>query len=341
MRTLFVTLMLFILISVLISGCAAFQAQKKMNLAPFAENAVSIVSEVEYGLSQARAIHIRPFIGGPATIEYQAEWNKMGRFLRGIVAYSIQIVTISQSDMSETKKAEALSDYVAGLAKPIFEEPELGFGIKKEDFNAIVQNIRDQDDYFKAMNAAQPVVDEVAKVAEEVLRDLKAAQDAAQLEVAKKIEADHASVLKYEDELREGQERTMQSIVYLGRWNKGEKGIGDSLLFYDPGLRQVLKAGESLTYEKYNQISNILIARLEAGKLIQEHMFPELEQYQKEMQELDELISIADRGIRQSKGAIAVWRRSHQTMAAGITDPAAIDLFGIAQAAVRKVAPIP
>jgi hypothetical protein len=70
-------------------------------------------------------------------------------------------------------------------------------------------------------------------------------------------------------------------------------------------------------------------------------MLPELEQFQKEMQELDNLISIADRGIRQSKGAIVVWRRSHQTMAAGITEPAAIDLFGIAQAAVRKVAPIP
>jgi hypothetical protein len=59
------------------------------------------------------------------------------------------------------------------------------------------------------------------------------------------------------------------------------------------------------------------------------------------MRELDELILIADRGIRQSKGAISVWRRSHQMMAAGITDPSAIDLFGIAQAAVRKVAPIP
>jgi hypothetical protein len=341
MRKLSVTLILITLIAVVISGCAAFQAQKKINLAPFAENAVSIVSEVEYGLSQARAIHIRPFIGGPATIEYQQQWNKMGRFLRGIVAYSIQIVTISQSDMSDKKKAAALSDYMAGLAGPVFEDPELGFGISREDFDAIVINIRNQDDYFKAMNAAQPVVDEVAKVAEEVLRDLRAAQDAARLEVAKKIEADHAPVLKYEDDLKEGQERTLQSAVFLGRWNKGDKGIEDSLLFYDPGLRQVLKPGESLSYEKYNQISKILIARLEAGKLIQEHMFPELEQYQKEMQELDELISIADRGIRQSKGAIAVWRRSHQTMAAGITEPAAIDLFGIAQAAVRKVAPIP
>jgi hypothetical protein len=332
---------LIVFISIVISGCAAFQAQKKINLAPFAENAVSIVSEVEYGLSQARAVHVRPFLGGPATIEYREEWNKMGRFLRGIVAYSIQIVTISQSDISDKKKSGMLADYVGSLATPVFADPTLGFKITREEFNSITVNIRNQDNYFDAMNAAQPVVDEVARVAEEVLRDLKNAQDAARLEVARRIEENHAPILKYRVDLKEGQERTLQSAVFLGRWNKGEHGIEDSLLFHDPGLKQVLKSGQSLTYEKYNQISKILIARLEAGKLIQEHLFPEMELYQREMRELDELITIADRGIRQSKGAIAVWRRSHQTMAAGITEPAAIDLFGIAQAAVRKVAPIP
>ncbi len=341
MKKILIFTLLITAISLLSSGCAAFQSQKKINLAPFAENAVSIVSEVEYGLSQARAIRTRPFIGGPATIEYQEQWNTMGRFLRGIVAYSVQVATISQSDMSDKKKAAALSEYMAGLAGPVFEDPELGFKITREDFSTIVENIRNQDDYFKAMNAAQPVVDEVARVAEEVLRDLKDAQDGARLEVARRIEEYHAPVLKYREDFKEGQTRTLQTAVFLARWNKGEKAVEDSILIYDPALKQFLKPGQPLTYEIAGKMSNLLSARLEAGKLIQENLFPELEQYQKEMRELDELIAIADRGIRQSKGAIAVWRRSHQTMAAGITEPAAIDLFGIAQAAVRKVAPIP
>lgn len=341
MKKILIFSLLITAISLLSSGCAAFQSHKKINLAPFAENAVSIVSEVEYGLSQARAIRTRPFIGGPATIEYQEQWNTMGRFLRGIVAYSVQVATISQSDMSDKKKAAALSEYMAGLAGPVFEDPELGFKITREDFSTIVENIRNQDDYFKAMNAAQPVVDEVARVAEEVLRDLKDAQDVARLEVARRIEEYHAPVLKFREDFKEGQARTLQTAVYISRWNKGEKSVVDSILIYDPALKQFLKPGQPLTYEIAGKMSNLLITRLEAGKLIQENLFPELEQYQKEMQELDELIAIADRGIRQSKGAIAVWRRSHQTMAAGITEPAAIDLFGIAQAAVRKVAPIP
>ncbi len=322
-------------------GCAAFQSQKKINLAPFAENAVSIVSEVEYGLSQARAIHIRPFIGGPASQEYREQWTKMSRFLRGIVAYSVQIVTISQSDMSDSKKASMLADFVQGLAVPIFEDPSLGFKISRGEFSTMVANIRKQNDYFKAMNAAQPVVDEVARVAELVLSDLKDAQNEARLEVGNRIEAYHAPVLRFKDDLKDGQERVLQTAVFIAAWRRGEEAMEDSILLHNPAMRQFLKPGQKFNFEIAGQISKSLAASLEGGKLIQDHLFPEMEQYQKEMRELDDLIAIADRGVKQSKAAIVIWRRAHQTMAAGITEPAAIDLFGIAQAAVKKVAPIP
>lgn len=341
MRKLITYSLFLIMIIVFNFGCAAFQSSKRVNLAPFAENAVSIVSEVEYGLSQARAIHVRPFIGGPASQAYRDQWVKMGRFLKGIVAYSVQIVTISQSDMSDSKRAGKLADYLESLTTAIFADPSLGFRISRADFNSIVENIRAQDDYFKAMNAAQPVVDEVSRMAEVVLSDLKVAQDEARLEVATRIEADHAPVLKYEDELKEGVDRTLQSAVYLSRWRSGEKSMEDSLLQQDPALRELLKPGQAMSFEIAGKISTLLRNRLEGGKLIQEYLFPELEQYQTEMMELDDLIAIADRGLKQSKAAIVVWRRAHQTMAAGITEPAAIDLFGIAKAAIKKVAPIP
>jgi hypothetical protein len=147
--------------------------------------------------------------------------------------------------------------------------------------------------------------------------------------------------LKYEDELKEGLDRTLQSAVYLSRWRKGEGSMEDSLLSGDPALKEYLKPGQAMNYKIAGKISQLVIARLEAGKLIQEHLYPELQQYQTEMKELDDLIAIADRGIKQSKAAIIIWRQSHRTMAAGITEPAAIDLFGIAKAAVKKVAPIP
>ena len=69
-------------LSLILTNCAAFESHQKINLAPFAENAVSIVSEVEYGLSQGRAIHIRPYIDGAGVTKYKQRWERLGKILQ-------------------------------------------------------------------------------------------------------------------------------------------------------------------------------------------------------------------------------------------------------------------
>ena len=191
------------------------------------------------------------------------------------------------------------------------------------------------------MNGAQPIIDEVARVANKIIDDLKIAQDNARIEVSDRIEKDHAPVLNFRKDIKAAQTRTFQTLNYGIRYSFGDKSILDTMLFYDPQLRAYLKPGEELTQETWDAIEQRIVFRLDLIKQIQEQLIPEIEQYQSEMRELDDLISIAERGISQSKAAINVWRQSHQTMAAGITEPAAIDLFGIAKAAIKKVAPIP
>jgi hypothetical protein len=328
-------------LALMVAGCASFQSKQRVNLAPFAENAVSIVSEVEYGLSQARTIHIRNFIDGPAVKAYEAQWKKVGKILRGIVAYSIHVVTVSESNMSEKEKAVALADYLEAIAEPVRESQIGYFEITQEELKSTLDRIREQETYFAAMNAAQPIIDEVARVAGLVIEDLRAAQDEARVEVAARIEAEHAPVLSFREGIKETQTRTFRSLTYGIRHAKGEEGMVDSLFALDPQLKAYLKPGGKIDQEVTDKIEQRFIWRLQTINLIQEQIFPELERYEEEMRELDDLIMIADRGIKQSQGAITVWRRSHQTMAAGITEPAAIDLFGVAQAAVKKVVPLP
>ena len=341
MRQLLTFTLLLIVITIFNFGCAAFQSSKKINLAPFAENAVSIVSEVEYGLSQARAIHVRPFLDGPAVGKYRQSWDRLAKLLRGIVAYSVQVVTISQSELSDNKKANMLADYIAVLGAPAISDPSLGFKITREEFNAAITSMRQQTNYLEALNSAQPIVDEVSRVGTVAMKDLETAQNAARLEVAQAINQRHAPILSFRSNIRDIQGRTFRSIELITRWEKGEKSIADSVLLLDPQLKEYMTPGKPVTKQMKDRMGEQLLWRLTFIETVQKQLFPELEQYQKEMRELDDLITISDRGIKQAKGAIAVWRRSHQVMASGITEPAAIDLFGIAKAALRKVAPIP
>ena len=154
-----------IISTIIITSCSAFQSHQKINLAPFAENAVDIVSEVEYGLSQARVIHIRPYIDGPKVAKYRQRWVRLGGLLKGIVAYSVQVVTIAQSDLSGNDRANLLADYIAVLGAPAISDPTLGFKITREEFNSVIEDMRLQKDYLMSLNSAQPIVDEVARVA--------------------------------------------------------------------------------------------------------------------------------------------------------------------------------
>jgi len=336
-----ITLLTSLALALMAVGCASFQSKQKVNLAPFAENAVSIVSEVEYGLSQARAIHTREFIDGPAVKEYEAQWKRLGGVLRGIVAYSIHVVTVSESNLSDKERAGALANYLEAIVEPIKANRSGYFEITEKELRTSLGRIREQENYFAAMNAAQPIIDEVARVARLLIEDLKIAQGKARMEVAGRIEAAHAPVLSFQESIKEAQTRTFRSLNYGIRNAKGEEGMIDSLFAFDPQLKTYMKPGGKVDQEVVDNIEKRFIFRLETINLIQKQIYPELKRFEEEMRELDDLIMIADRGIKQSKGAITVWRRSHQTMALGITEPAAIDLFGVAQAAVRKVVPLP
>ena len=334
-------LLFLILLTFLIASCAAFKSSKKINLAPFAENAVSIVSEIQYGLSEGRAIHTRPFIDGPAVENYRETWRKLGRFLRGIVAYSVQVVTISQSDMKDNEKANYLADYLVALGESVFQQKEMGFELTPEEFNNAIKNIRAAETYVNAISGAHPLIEEVARVARLIIEDLQVAQQDARIEVADKIAAYHAPVLSFRDDVKKAQTRTFHTMTLISAYKMGDESAIDSIFSLDPQLKDYYDPKKGFTLEAQDKIEKRMILRIQLIASVKEQIYPELEQYQKEMRELDDLIAIADRGIRQSKGAIGVWRQSHSVMAAGITEPAAIDLFGIAKAAIRKVAPIP
>ena len=49
----------------------------------------------------------------------------------------------------------------------------------------------------------------------------------------------------------------------------------------------------------------------------------------KQVAELNELVDLGNKVLRKTKLAIIVWGRVHRQMAAGVTDPAKIDVFGM------------
>jgi len=327
--------------AILASGCATFVGKKHVNLAPFAENAVSVASDVEYGLVSTRTVYTRPYVGGPAVARYTSQWGDIRTLLRGIVAYAVEVVTISQSHMTEPEQARALATYVNGLGRPIIEAGLHDLRFSPHQFDSLVTRIGTQKKYLSALNAAQPIVDEVARVAADTLEALKGSLEVAREEVSDRIHAEHVGLLGYRDYLRETQTRTLRSMMLLTEARRGSTTAIDSMLSEDPALKDFLKDPKHPERADFKGLEDRMLARLAMFRSIREQLVPEMDQQDREMRELDDLVFEGRTSIGKAAAAVDIWRRSHQTMAAGITDPAAIDLFGIAKQAVKKVSPLP
>jgi len=325
----------------LASGCATFVGRKHVNLAPFAENAVSVAADIEYGLVRTRTVYTRPYVDGPAVARYTSQWGDIRTMLRGIVAYAVEVVTISQSHMTEPEQARALATYVNGLGRPIIEAGLRDLRFTPHAFDSLVTRIGTQKKYLSALNAAQPIVDEVARVAADTLEALKGSLEVAREEVSNRIHAEHVGLLGYRDDLRERQTGTLRSLRLLNQARRGSATAVDSMLTEDPALLDFLKDPAHPSRADFKAIEDRLLARVAIFRSIREQLVPEMDQQDREMRELDDLVFEGRTSIGKATAAVEIWRRSHQTMAAGITDPAAIDLFGIAKQAVKKVSPLP
>ena len=93
---------------VLLSGCEKFVKQESENLAPFAEQTIDLIGTLEYSLTDSEVLYLRNIheyidMEEPYA-RYFALENQVGNMLVALITYSIQIVTISEQDISENKK---------------------------------------------------------------------------------------------------------------------------------------------------------------------------------------------------------------------------------------------
>jgi len=107
---------------VVLTGCSKFLKQESENLTPFANQTISLVSNLEYGLSDNEILYLRKiddYIDEDNAFDrFEALESQVGNQLKALVTYSMQIVTISEQDISENKKSNELADILVSLSSP-------------------------------------------------------------------------------------------------------------------------------------------------------------------------------------------------------------------------------
>jgi hypothetical protein len=254
--------------------------------------------------------------------------------IRGIVGYSIQLVTISESRITEQEKAGALADYLDDLLRPVLAAPRPDLHLTEEEFDEILARVREQKKFLEALNAAQPIIDEIARASTDLLDNVQSRAMAAGEEVDDAIEREHNEVRRINTLLREAQLWTFNSLIHLGNYRTGDKSALDSLFAREPSLYEQVSDPANVTKADLQAIEKRLLFKLSEVRNLKDQIEPELELYRNQQQELDDLVDAALGAIKKARVSIVVWSRVHRRMAAGITDPSKINMFGITKKVV-------
>lgn len=325
----------------ILTGCSSFKKTTRLDMGRFAEDMIAVAGEIQYSLGQKKAIYIRDYLDTPELVplKYQTELAKA--LVRGVIGYSIQLVTVGDSRKPDPEKALALAGYLEKALEPVTVGPEAKLDLTSAEVDTILADIRAQKKFLDAINSAQPIVDEVAIASGKIFDDTKTAMDIAVEAVRQRIEERFKDVRQADEFLARRQIHTVYNIAYLPQIRLGVPGALDSLMVREPSLPALVDPSDGLNASEIQRIEDRLLAMLTRLREVRTQLVPDIEMYFKQQEELDEIENLWHAELRKARVSIVAWARAHKRMAQGVTDPADIDVLGIARKASGTMLPLP
>lgn len=323
-----------------LSGCSNFKSSKHVDMTPFAEHTVGLISDISYGLNSQRMVYLREYRDTPVVQAYGADWGQLRPVLRGVAAYSIAVVTLSKSNITDAQRNEQLATFLDKLLRPVIQRPESPFIYSEAEFDGILENIRTQKTYLNGLLSAQPIVDELARFSGEHLDMLKDHLATTTFWLDARILEDHSAAVTYHKILVGSQANAFDLLALLRDYRQGREAdaIG-KLLEKDRVLAELVKDKSNVTLDEVEAIENKLLWRLEQTRNLLDQIAPDLVLFRNKIMELDKLSKASDDSITKTRITMIIWSRAHQRLASGVTDPAKVDLMGIAQRALKASMP--
>jgi hypothetical protein len=324
-----------------LGGCSSFRSKKRLEMGRFAEDMIALAGDIQHNLGQRQPVYLRDQFSIPEVDTLRMEFDRAKNLLRGVIGYSIQLVTVGDSGKPEPMKAALLADYLAEVLPTVLEVQPPVLDLSRAKVDTILTNVRSQEKFLAAIEAAQPLVDEVAFAADRIFDDTKHALDTALDAVRGRIEERYRDVRTADLALERRQIMSVFNIEYLGQIRRGVPGAVDSLIAREPSLAALVDASDGLDALEAQRIEDRMITILSRLREVRQQLQPDLEMYYRQQQELDELGSLWNSELRKANVAIVAWARGHKRIAQGVVDPADINVLGIARKASGSVIPLP
>ena len=318
-------------------GCSHFTPSTSANLAPFAEQTLAMAGSIDHSLGQGRLVYARHLAQGPETARYKESLGKLQGHVRGIVAYSLQVVTVAESGLPADEKAKELAGFLDRLIDHISPDADVRSNLDKENVLAIIESVRAQESLMDALREAQPLVDEAGTATLAIINELTDSGAAAEAEIAGAIQERHGAMMRYAGIFKRQQAEVLEGLTLVDGYWKGDDLALEPLRESAPRFMAGVPPVGEMTADDVRLIEQRFFGRLEELDQARQSMASDLDVYFEQMQELDRLSHSSTTALRTARVAVHLWVKTHRQLSRGITKPATFDLFKITESLVGSV----
>jgi hypothetical protein len=318
-------------------GCSHFTPSTSANLAPFAEQTLAMAGSFEHSLGQGRLVYARHLAQGPETTRYKESLGELQGHIRGIVAYSLQVVTVAESGLSSDEKASELAGFLDALLDRIGSDADVRTSLSEESVRAIIESVRSQESLVDALREAQPLVDEAGAMTLEIMDELRDSGTAAQAEIAREIQKRHGAMMRYAEVFKRQQAEVLEGLTLVDDYWNGDDLALEPLRESAPHFMADVPPVGKMTAADVRTLERRLFDRLQEMDQVRQSLTSDGEIYFEQMQELDRLSRSSEIALRKARVAVHLWVKTHRKLSRGITQPATFDLFEITESLIGSV----
>ena len=318
-------------------GCSYFQTSTAANLAPFADQTLAMAGSVEHSLGQGRLVYARHLAQGPETARYKESLAELQGHVRGIVAYSLQVVTVAESGLPADEKAKELAGFLDALLDRIDSDTDVRSSLDEESVRAIIESVRSQESLVDALREAQPLVDEAGTMTLAVIDELSDSGAAATAEIAGEIQKRHGPMMRYADIFKRQQAEVLEGLTLVDSYWRGDETALEPLRESAPRFMADAPPADKMTANDVRAVEQQLFDRMKQLDESRQSMSYDIDVYFQQMRELDRISQSSEIALRTARVAVHLWVKTHRKLSRGITNPATFDLFEITESLIGSV----
>lgn len=320
-----------------LAGCASFQASRRLDVSPFAQNTVGLIGEVQRANQPLEWVYLKKYEMLPVVVEARETFAPARELMRGIATYSTQIVSIHESPLSESRRSQEVARYLdETIRERLKQVPRAHEFLTQAELDKAVQGARSAPTFMAALAAAQPVVSAALAYGNEIYDEMDQAINKADLELMSRIEGEYTQVKDERDRLESMQLAGIVSYRRLTEYRLGNNAALDSLRATDAEAAELLPAGKKPSAAALDGAEKQIRDRVDAIGQMHDKLDPQFQVYKSEQAELDELLTQAREASRLGRITLITWARAHRNLANGIAVPASIDVMGMFRSAAGQ-----